>query len=214
MCISFTLFAFAALQVALLLLPLVTLELQRKSWVTTNLMVKSSRRELLHGKVFNILLRSGLLLPCSVHHQIRASWASCHITQPGASDRGKGRNGGAGTAHTGDFNAYTSSVTPSRLFSPFVLPVFHRISEWQLQATTMLGKIFVGGLPRHLTEDELRTYFQSFGDVVDAVILYDPATKNSRGFGFVTFTEEQTGCPPPPPLVNRIILSASPCNFW
>ncbi|KAL0418620.1 UNVERIFIED_CONTAM: Heterogeneous nuclear ribonucleoprotein 1 [Sesamum radiatum] len=51
-------------------------------------------------------------------------------------------------------------------------------------------KIFVGGLPSTLHEDEFREYFQDFGSVTDVVIMYDPNTGRPRGFGFITFTTE------------------------
>mmetsp|Transcript_21311 Transcript_21311/g.20454 ORF Transcript_21311/g.20454 Transcript_21311/m.20454 type:complete len:196 (-) Transcript_21311:41-628(-) len=51
-------------------------------------------------------------------------------------------------------------------------------------------KIFVGGLDFKLTVEELRAHFCQFGDVVDAVILKDIYTGQSRGFGFVTFKDE------------------------
>ncbi|KAL0391633.1 UNVERIFIED_CONTAM: Heterogeneous nuclear ribonucleoprotein 1 [Sesamum latifolium] len=42
-------------------------------------------------------------------------------------------------------------------------------------------KIFVGGLPSTLHEDEFREYFQDFGNVTDVVIMYDPNTGRPRG---------------------------------
>jgi len=47
-------------------------------------------------------------------------------------------------------------------------------------------KIFVGGLP-DLTQDEFKAYFESFGRVVDAVLMFDKHSNRPRGFGFVTF---------------------------
>ncbi len=35
-----------------------------------------------------------------------------------------------------------------------------------------------------------RAYFSQFGTVVDAQIMRDRTTNNSRGFGFVSFAEE------------------------
>lgn len=53
-------------------------------------------------------------------------------------------------------------------------------------------KIFVGGLPSTLTEDEFRGYFQDFGSVTDVVIMYDSNTGRPRGFGFISFTTEDS----------------------
>lgn len=52
------------------------------------------------------------------------------------------------------------------------------------------SKIFVGGLDFKLGVDELRQHFQQYGEVVDAVILKDIYTGQSRGFGFVIFKDE------------------------
>lgn len=52
-------------------------------------------------------------------------------------------------------------------------------------------KIFVGGLPSSLTEEELRSYFEKYGNITDAVIIYESVTRKPRGFGFVTFELEE-----------------------
>jgi len=49
------------------------------------------------------------------------------------------------------------------------------------------GKLFVGGLSFSTTDVTLRQYFEAFGAVKEAVVMRDPATHRSRGFGFVTF---------------------------
>lgn len=51
-------------------------------------------------------------------------------------------------------------------------------------------KIFIGGIPLTLTEDELREYFSAYGKVVEHQIMLDHKTGRSRGFGFVTFETE------------------------
>nr|GMC76018.1 heterogeneous nuclear ribonucleoprotein 1-like [Ipomoea batatas] len=51
-------------------------------------------------------------------------------------------------------------------------------------------KIFVGGIPPTLTEDEMKEYFSSYGSVVEHQIMLDHNTGRSRGFGFVTFESE------------------------
>ncbi|CAM9870301.1 unnamed protein product, partial [Choristocarpus tenellus] len=55
---------------------------------------------------------------------------------------------------------------------------------------TETNKIFVGGLAPSVTMGEFRKYFESFGGVVDAVVMFDRQTQRSRGFGFVTFQED------------------------
>ncbi|KAA8499475.1 DAZ-associated protein 1 [Porphyridium purpureum] len=49
------------------------------------------------------------------------------------------------------------------------------------------NKIFVGGIPTSVDNDELRDFFSAFGPVLDASVMLDRETGNSRGFGFVTF---------------------------
>lgn len=49
------------------------------------------------------------------------------------------------------------------------------------------GKLFVGGISWETTEERLIDYFQTFGEVVEAVILKDRVTGRSRGFGFIVF---------------------------
>jgi RNA recognition motif-containing protein len=51
-------------------------------------------------------------------------------------------------------------------------------------------KVFVGGLAPTVTETELREYFEAYGPVKEAIVMYDRQTNRSRGFGFVTFDNE------------------------
>ncbi|KAI0524252.1 hypothetical protein KFK09_003617 [Dendrobium nobile] len=51
-------------------------------------------------------------------------------------------------------------------------------------------KIFVGGIPTALTEDEFKEHFSSYGVVVEHQIMVDHSTGRSRGFGFITFENE------------------------
>ena len=37
--------------------------------------------------------------------------------------------------------------------------------------------------------DKLRKYFSVYGTVQDAVVMKDPVSRRSRGFGFITFTD-------------------------
>ncbi|XP_073437484.1 heterogeneous nuclear ribonucleoproteins A2/B1 [Dendrobates tinctorius] len=49
-------------------------------------------------------------------------------------------------------------------------------------------KLFIGGLSFETTEDSLRKYYEQWGKLTDCVVMRDPASKRSRGFGFVTFS--------------------------
>ncbi|XP_018458019.2 heterogeneous nuclear ribonucleoprotein 1 [Raphanus sativus] len=59
-------------------------------------------------------------------------------------------------------------------------------------------KLFIGGISWETTEDRLREYFQSFGEVLEAVIMKDRATGRARGFGFLVFAD--------PIVAERVVL--------
>ncbi|KAL6994398.1 hypothetical protein U1Q18_012503 [Sarracenia purpurea var. burkii] len=52
-------------------------------------------------------------------------------------------------------------------------------------------KIFVGGIPTAVAEDEFKGFFSKFGEVKEHQIMRDHSSGRSRGFGFITFDTEQ-----------------------
>lgn len=50
-------------------------------------------------------------------------------------------------------------------------------------------KLFIGGLDYKTSEDTLKAHFEKWGDIVDCVVMRDPQTKRSRGFGFITYSK-------------------------
>ena len=54
-------------------------------------------------------------------------------------------------------------------------------------------KIYVGGLAFQTTEEELKAAFEPFGQVLSVNIVKDPATGQSRGFGFVEMGDTHAG---------------------
>ncbi|CAD5313453.1 unnamed protein product [Arabidopsis thaliana] len=53
-------------------------------------------------------------------------------------------------------------------------------------------KVFVGGLAWETPTDEMRRYFDQFGEILEAVIITDKATGKSKGYGFVTFRDSDS----------------------
>ncbi|KAG2467610.1 ROA1 protein, partial [Polypterus senegalus] len=51
-----------------------------------------------------------------------------------------------------------------------------------------LRKLFIGGLSFETTDESLRAHFEKWGTLTDCVVMRDPNTKRSRGFGFVTYS--------------------------
>lgn len=54
----------------------------------------------------------------------------------------------------------------------------------------MSKKLFVGGLSWGTSEDTLYSSFEQFGQLEEAKIITDRETGRSRGFGFVTFVND------------------------
>lgn len=58
-------------------------------------------------------------------------------------------------------------------------------------------KMFIGGLSWQTAPEGLREYFSKFGDITEVMVMKDPTTRRSRGFGFVTFAD--------PASVDRVL---------
>ena len=51
------------------------------------------------------------------------------------------------------------------------------------------ARVFVGGISYKTTEEQLKDYFMTFGEVVEAVIIKNRFTGRSRGFAFLVFSD-------------------------
>ena len=55
----------------------------------------------------------------------------------------------------------------------------------------MSKKLFVGSLSWGVNDDSLRDAFAVHGEISEAVVISDRDTGRSRGFGFVTFEDDE-----------------------
>ncbi|MCI0470336.1 MAG: RNA-binding protein [Candidatus Aminicenantes bacterium] len=46
-------------------------------------------------------------------------------------------------------------------------------------------KIYVGNIPREVTDDDLKQAFEAYGQIESVAIIKDKFTGESRGFGFI-----------------------------
>ena len=56
----------------------------------------------------------------------------------------------------------------------------------------MTNKLFVGNLAWEVGAEDLKEAFSKFGEITDAFVATDKYSGRSRGFGFVTFADENS----------------------
>jgi len=57
------------------------------------------------------------------------------------------------------------------------------------QQGTSNTKLFIGGIPKDVSDEEYKVYFGSFGGITDCILMRD-ANRVGRGFGFVTYEKQ------------------------
>lgn len=56
----------------------------------------------------------------------------------------------------------------------------------------ILRKLFIGGIRPDTTDEQFKAYFAKFGEIEDFVLIKNKQTGQSKGFGFVTYSEQAT----------------------
>jgi len=51
-------------------------------------------------------------------------------------------------------------------------------------------KVYVGNLPWSVDDEKLREMFSKFGEISEATVIKDKYSGRSKGFGFVTFSDD------------------------
>uniref|UniRef100_A0AAQ4P405 RNA-binding protein 38 n=1 Tax=Gasterosteus aculeatus aculeatus TaxID=481459 RepID=A0AAQ4P405_GASAC len=93
----------------------------------------------------------------------------------------------------------------SPLFLGQLVGVPLEIMHPTMEKDTTHTKIFVGGLPYHTNDASLRKYFETFGDIDEAVVITDKQTGKSRGYGFVTMVDRgaaERACKDANPIID------------
>lgn len=93
---------------------------------------------------------------------------------------------------TGEIPIATVEDLQGPIREPVLAPSSEDGGEGGDNVRTMPTRLFVGGLSWDTDDADLRTAFEAFGEVTDAVIVTDRDTGRSRGFGFVTMGDRRT----------------------
>lgn len=59
------------------------------------------------------------------------------------------------------------------------------------KAKARQGKIFVGGIPAELTDDDIKTFFGQFGTIVEVEMPFDKTKNQRKGFCFITYETDK-----------------------
>lgn len=107
-------------------------------------------------------------------------------------DRHTGRPRGFGFITYADPSAVDTVIKEEHVINEKQVEIKRTIPKGAAQTNDFkTKKIFVGGIPTTLTEEEFKDFFSKYGKVVDHEIILDHATKRSRGFGFIVFDNEK-----------------------
>lgn len=70
-----------------------------------------------------------------------------------------------------------------------VLEAKKAVPENEVSAKKSDVKVFIGGLAPEVDKTKLNDYFGQYGQIADSIVMTDGQSGNSRGFGFVTYTD-------------------------
>jgi len=106
-------------------------------------------------------------------------------------DRHTGQPRGFGFVTYADASVVDKVIEDTHILDGRTVEIKRTIPRGNTSKGPKTKKIFVGGIPTTITEDEFKDYFSKFGKVAEHQIMQDRSTGRSRGFGFITFDSEQ-----------------------
>lgn len=107
-------------------------------------------------------------------------------------DRHTGQPRGFGFITYADPSVVDQVIEDSHIFNGKQVEIKRTIPKGSAQSKDFkTKKIFVGGIPSTVSEDELKNFFSKYGNVVEHQIICDHETNRSRGFGFVIFDSDE-----------------------
>lgn len=80
-------------------------------------------------------------------------------------------------------------VTETGAITDFNLPEFHVVGTTVGDGP---GKVFVGGLPYHLNEEQVKELLSAFGPLKSFNLVRDPGAQLTKGYGFCEYFDERT----------------------
>ncbi|KAA8524894.1 hypothetical protein F0562_011317 [Nyssa sinensis] len=107
-------------------------------------------------------------------------------------DRHTGRPRGFGFVTYADPSVVDNVIVETHVINDKQVEIKRTIPKGSAESKAFkTKKIFVGGIPTSVTEDEFKNFFSKYGKVVEHEIIQDHVSKRSRGFGFIVFDREQ-----------------------
>ncbi|PON87983.1 Splicing factor-like protein [Trema orientale] len=106
-------------------------------------------------------------------------------------DRQTGRPRGFGFITYADPSVVDQVIQETHVINDKQVEIKRTIPKGSQQANNFkTKKVFVGGIPTTVSDDEFSDFFSKYGKVVLHEIIRDHATQKSRGFGFIVFESE------------------------
>lgn len=124
----------------------------------------------------------------AIQRSLRSDESDCQTENQSSVDADNGicNNEENASSENASNNHYQNNIENSPVDKAYEMKN-QKIRQDLLEEPEQTRKLFIGGLDYKTSEATLRQHFERFGDVIDCVVMREPQTKRSRGFGFVIY---------------------------